>query len=97
MLNKIIRQLGDNYDVKDNQVLLDLIDEATYSALSFTNRTKLDNDMENIVKRTVIAKYLQRGGEGSTSYNELGKSESFYDPYERMRQELLTGGKRRIC
>lgn len=97
MLSKIIRQLGDNYDVNDNQVLLDLIDEATYSALSFTNKNELDKDMENIVKRAVIAKYLQRGGEGSTSLNELGKSSSFYDPYDRMREELLKGGKRRIC
>ena len=97
MLEKIIRQLGDNYDVNDNQVLLDLIDEAKYSALSFTNRQDIDSDMENIIKRAVIAKYLQRGGEGSTSTNELGRSASFYDPLERMRQELLTGGKRRIC
>lgn len=97
MLDKIIRQLGDNYNKVDNQVLLDLIDEVTYSALSFTNRNKLDYDMENIVKRCVIAKYLQRGGEGSTSLNELGASSSFYDPIERMQQELLKGGKRRIC
>lgn len=97
MLSKIIRQLGDNYDVNDNQVLLDLIDEATYSALSFTNRNDIDDDMENIIKRAVIAKYLQRGGEGSTSLSELGKNSSFYDPYEKMRQELLLGGKRRIC
>ena len=97
MLEQVIRQLGDNYDRNDNQVLLDLIDEATYSALSFTNRTKLDNSMENIVKRCVIAKYLQRGGEGSTSLNELGASSSFYDPIERMQQELLKEGKRKIC
>ena len=97
MLDQVIRQLGDNYDRNDNQVLLDLIDEATYSALSFTNRTKLDNSMENIVKRCVIAKYLQRGGEGSTSLNELGASSSFYDPIERMQQELLKEGKRKIC
>ncbi len=97
MLDQIIRQLGDNYDKTDNQVLLDLIDEATYSALSFTNRTKLDNSMESIVKRCVIAKYLQRGGEGSTSLNELGASSSFYDPIERMQQELLKEGKRKIC
>lgn len=97
MLEKIIRQLGDNYDVNDNQVLLDLIDEARHSALSFTNRQETDKDMDNIIKRAVIAKYLQRGGEGSTSLNELGKSTSFYDPYEKMKQELLTEGKRRIC
>lgn len=97
MLEKIIRQLGDNYDVNDNQVLLDLIDEIKYSALSFTNRTTIDKDMEAIIKRCVIAKYLQRGGEGSTSTNELGKSASFYDPVEKMKNELLTEGKRRIC
>lgn len=98
MLNKIIRQLGDNYDIKDNQVLLDLIDEVTYSALSFTNRTINDiEDLEDNIKRCVIAKYLQRGGEGSTSLNEMGKSSSFYDPIERMQQELIKEGKRRIC
>ena len=97
MLEKIIRQLGDNYDNQDNQVLIELIDEATYSALSFTNRTETDNDIENIIKRCVIAKYLQRGGEGTNSTNELGKSASFYDPIEKMKQELITEGKRKIC
>ena len=97
MLDKIIRQLGDNYDRQDNQVLIDLLDEVTYSALSFTNRTKLDYDMENAIKRCVIAKYLQRGGEGSTSLNELGASNGFYDPIEKMQQELLREGKRKIC
>lgn len=97
MLDKIIRQLGDNYDVNDNQVLLDLIDEATYSALSFTNRTRTDDDIDEIIKRCVVAKYLQRGGEGSTSTNELGKSASFYDPLEKMKTELINEGKRRIC
>lgn len=97
MLEQIIRQLGDNYDRNDNQVLIDLIDEVTYSALSFTNRKSIDAGIENIIKRTVIAKYLQRGGEGSTSLNELGASSGFYDPIERMQQELLKEGKRKIC
>ena len=97
MLEKIIRQLGDNYDTQDNQVLVDLIEETTYSALSFTNRTKTDDDIDEIIKRCVIAKYLQRGGEGTTSNNELGRSASFYDPLERMKQELITEGKRKIC
>ena len=100
MLQEIIRQLGDNYDTNDNQVLQDLIDEITYSALSFTNRTdNQDNrdDLKESIKRCVIAKYLQRGGEGTTSTNELGKSATFYDPIERMQKELIQEGKRRIC
>ena len=97
MLEQIIRQLGDNYNRNDNQVLIDLIDTITYSALSFTNRTETDEEINNCIKRCVIASYLQRGGEGTTSTNELGKSASFYDPIERMQQELLLGGKRRIC
>ena len=97
MLDTIIRQLGDNYDSEDNHVLIDLIDEVTYSALSYTNRTKSDDVIDNAIKRCVIAKYLQRGGEGTTSTNELGKSASFYDPIDRMKQELLNEGKRKIC
>lgn len=97
MLETIIRQLGDNYDRTDNHVLIDLIDEVTYSALSYTNRTKTDDVIDNAIKRCVIAKYLQRGGEGTTSTSELGKNASFYDPIERMKQELLNEGKRKIC
>ena len=96
MLEKVIRQLGDNYDRQDNQVLIDLIDETTYSALSFANKTKSD-DLEDIITRCVIARYLQRGGEGSTSLNEMGKSTAFYDPIQRMQQEIILQGKRRIC
>lgn len=96
MLEKIIRQLGDNYDRQDNQVLVDLIEQTTYSALSFANKTKSD-DLEDIIARCVIARYLQRGGEGSTSLNEMGKSTSFYDPIERMQQEIILQNKRRIC
>jgi len=97
MLEEIIRQLGDNYDTSDEQVLIDLIDEATYSALSYTNRQITDDTIDNAIKRCVIALYLQRGGEGTTSTNELGKSASFYNAIERMKQELLTEGKRKIC
>ena len=97
MLEQIKRQLGDNYDVADNQVLVDLVNEITYSALSFTNRTTSDDVINNAIKRCVIAKYLQRGGEGSTSTNELGKNASFYDPIERMQKELIMEGKRKIC
>lgn len=97
MLDKIIRQLGDNYDRIDNQVLIDLIDEVQHSALSFTNRTKTDDTIDEIIKRCVVAKYLQRGGEGSTSLNELGANSSFYDPIERMKTELINEGKRKIC
>lgn len=100
MLQEIIRQLGDNYDTSDSQVLQDLIDEITYSALSFTNRTsseEVESDLKDNIKRCVIAKYLQRGGEGSNSLNELGKSASFYDPIQRMYEELIQEGKRRIC
>ena len=96
MLERIIRQLGDNYDKQDNQVLIDLIDDTTYSALSFANKTNSD-DLENIISRCVIARYLQRGGEGSTSLNEMGKSSSFYDPIERMQKEIIMQNKRRIC
>lgn len=97
MIDEIIKQLGDNYDKNDNQVLLDLIDETTYSALSYTNRNSSDVVIDNAIKRCVIARYLQRGGEGTTSTNELGKSASFYDPLQRMHEELLREGKRRIC
>lgn len=98
MLNKIIKELGDNYNQNDERLLSDLIDEVTYSALSITNRTIDDiEDLKANIERCVIIKYLQRGGEGTTSYSELGKSASFIDPLEKMKKELIMEGKRRIC
>ena len=98
MLEKIINELGDNYNENDEIVLRNLIDEVTYSALSITNRTIDDiEDLNGNIERCVIIKYLQRGGEGTTSYSELGKSASFIDPIEKMKKELIIEGKRRVC
>lgn len=100
LLDKIIRDLGDNYDINDNQVLLEIIDEITYSALSITNREDNEKNrklLEPNIKKAVIAKYLQRGAENTTSYSELGKSVSYQNYMEVMTQDLIMEGKRVIC
>ena len=100
LLDKIIRDLGDNYNINDNHVLIELIDEVTYSALSITNREDtIENRklLENNIKKTVIARYLQRGAENTTSYSELGKSVSYQDYMEIMARDLILEGKRKIC
>ena len=99
MLAEIITALGENYNTSDSQYLEDLIDEITYSALSISNKTTINdnNALQMIVKRAVIEKYLQRGGEGFSSINEMGKSASLVDPIEKMRQDIIKEGLRKIC
>ena len=100
LLEKIITDLGDNYNSNDKEVLLNIIEEITYNALSITNRedTIINRKLlEPNIKKAVIAKYLQRGAENTTSYSELGKSVSYNDYMEILTRDLILEGKRKIC
>ena len=98
MLEDIKERLAENYR-DDEDVLSSLIEEATTVALSVSNR---QNTIENVtilkpyIENCVIAGYLNRGGEGLKSLNESGKSSSFKDPKEEMRNNIIKDGLRRI-
>lgn len=97
MLEEIKKDLADNFQPGDEEVLRKYIDETTTDALSISNR---ENNSKNItlltsdIKKCVKSKYLQRGAEGSNSLNDSGKSTAFQNPTEIMRLEIVKSGKR---
>lgn len=99
MLDEIRKDLADNYNPEDDDLLQSIIDEVTMSALSISNR---DETVENKkllyseIKHCVKSLYLQRGTEGSNSYSDGGKSTSFNDPFEELRRNIVNSGKRRV-
>lgn len=97
MLEEIKKDLADNFQVGDEEVLRQIIDETTTDALSISNREKTSKNiqlLESDIKKCVKAKYLQRGAEGSNSLGDSGKNTSFNNPSEIMRQDIVRAGKR---
>lgn len=99
MLNEIKNRLGENYR-NDDTVLNNLIDEATTIALSVSNMKKTNQNLSLLkpyIVDYVLSEYLNRGGEGLDSLSEGGKSSSFRNNKDDLRQNLIRDGLRRIC
>ncbi len=97
MLEEIKKDLADNFRTGDEDILRQLVDETTTDALSLSNRKKTKENiqlLESDIKKCVKSKYLQRGAEGSTSFSDSGKSTSFINPTEIMREDIVKSGKR---
>lgn len=93
MLEEIINDLGDNYNYEDEEVLTDIIERVTAVAQSLSNNTT--EELNPYIKTCVKAEYLSRGGEGLNSLNESGKTSSFEDNIEKMRNDIIKAGLRR--
>lgn len=97
MLEEIKKDLADNFQAGDEDILRQIIDETTTDALSISNRKNTSENiqlLESDIKKCVKSKYLQRGAEGSNSLRDGGKSTSFTNPMEIMRIEIVKAGKR---
>lgn len=95
IIDKIIADLGANYK-EDKEVLEDILDEVTSIASDISNREMNDIKLFPYVKRAVKAEYLARGAEGLTNRNEGSVSSSFENIIEKMRNNIIKSGLRRI-
>ena len=96
MLENIKEDLADNYR-NDEQVLQNMIDKVTTIALSISNRTNSKENIDKLspyIEECVKADYLSRGGEGLNSLNDGGKSSSFRNNREKMRNDIIKDGMR---
>lgn len=94
ILDNVTRNLADNYR-DDVDTLREIIDNVSCMALSISNRKSLST-LEPEIGQCVIAEYLRRGAEGSSSISESGHSISFEDNIEKMRNNIIKNGKRVI-
>lgn len=99
MLEDIKKALGDNYREQDDAYLQSLIDDVTKKALNLSNRNDTDENKQILapyIKKCVIGDYLNRGGEGLNSLSDSGKSSSFKDTHEKMRNNIIKDGLRNL-
>lgn len=96
MLDKIINDLGANYNSKDEEVLEDILNEVCSIASNISNRNTDDEKLYPYIKKTVKAIYLCRGAEGMQSTSESGASSSFEDIIDKMRNDIVKNGLRRL-
>jgi len=95
-VENIKKYLGANYNENDNNVLEEIIKEVQSVASNISNMQKTDERLFPYVKKAVAAIYLKRGSEGSSSRTEGSISSSYEDTMEKMRNDIIKAGLRRI-
>ena len=95
-IDKIIADLGANYKEEDKEVLNEILEEVSSIASDISNRDKDDEKLFPYIKKTVKAEYLARGAEGLTSRGEGSMSSSFEDIIDKLRNNIIKSGLRRI-
>lgn len=96
MLEKIIEDLGANYRDDDREVLKDILEEVSSIASNISNRKKDDEKLFPYIKKAVKGIYLTRGAEGLVSQSESGVSSSFEDIVDKLRNDIVKNGLRRL-
>ena len=94
-IDKIIADLGANYN-NDKDVLEDILEQVSSIASDISNRTEDDKKLFPYIKKAVKAEYLARGAEGLTNRNEGSMSSSFEDTIDKLRNNIIKSGLRRI-
>lgn len=92
---KIIADLGANYK-NDKDVLEDIIEQVTSIASNISNRKKEDEKLFPYIKKAVKSEYIARGAEGLTSRSEGSMSSSFEDIIDKLRNNIIKSGLRRV-
>jgi hypothetical protein len=95
MKEEIIADLGSNYRASDSDLLDKLISRVTKDALFISNR-KTSDGIESEIIEAVKSLYLLRGTEDVESLSESGKSAKYKDVMKKLRQDIVSNGKRRI-
>ena len=93
-IGKIINDLGPNY-MGDDNVLEEIFEEVISIASDISNRPEDDVKLFPHIKRATKAIYLSRGAEG-LARNEGSISTSYEDIIDKLRNDIIKSGLRRI-
>ncbi len=95
LLDIIISDLSVNFATNDTIILENILVDVANNALEISNRQSIKG-LEYEIKKCVKSIYLQRGTEDVNSLNQSGRSASYIDPMEEMRNNIIKSGKRRL-
>ncbi len=93
-IDKIIEDLGANYR-NDEEVLKEILEEVSSIAFDISNNKK-EQKLFPYIKKATKAIYLCRGAEGLQSRNEGSISNSYEDIIDKLRNDIIKNGLRRI-
>lgn len=96
MLDKIKKDLGANYNENNDEVLKEIINEVSSIASDISNRKTSDEKLNPYIIKTTKAIYLSRGAEGLQSRGEGSISSSYEDIVEKLRNDIIKNGLRRL-
>lgn len=92
--DKIKADLGANYK-EDEEVLKEILEEVSSIAFDISNN-KNKEKLFPYIKKAVKAIYLCRGAEGLQSRSEGSISNSYEDIIEKLRNDIIKNGLRRL-
>lgn len=87
-LEKIIVDLGANYNSNDRTALNDILEEVKSIASDISNNAN-ETKLFPYIKKAVKSIYLSRGAEGLKSRNEGSISNSFEDIIDKLRNDII--------
>lgn len=93
-IERIIADLGANYR-NDDEVLKEILEEVNSIAFDISNNTNTEK-LFPYVKKAVKAIYLCRGAEGLQSRSEGSITNSYEDIVDKLRNDIIKNGLRRI-
>lgn len=93
-VEKIVNDLAENYR-NDEEVIENLLEEVSSIAFNISHN-KDEDSLFPYVKKAVKAIYLCRGAEGLQSRSEGSISTSFEDIIEKLRNDIIKNGLRRM-
>lgn len=95
--SKIMADLGANYKASDSEVLDEIITEVQTIASNISHTEASENEaLIPYMTQAVKAMYLARGAEGLNSRSEGSISNGFQDIVQKLRNDIVTNGLRRI-
>lgn len=94
-VDKIIEDLGANFK-NDEEVLEEILNDVSSIASNISNRKIDDEKLFPYIKKATKAIYLCRGAEGMTSRGEGSISSSYEDIIEKLRNDIIKNGLRRL-
>lgn len=95
-IDKIMADLGANYNNEDREVLNEILEEVSSIASDISNRDTTDTKLFPYIKKAAKSMYLSRGAEGLQSRGEGSISSSYEDIVDKLRNDIIKSGLRRF-
>ena len=90
MQEKIIKDLGDNFKIGDDDIIKEFVTQYGTVASNISNRKATDEKLYPYIYNAVKAAYIRRGSEGKASETVGSISDSYDDIEAKLKRDVIT-------